>query len=154
MAITIQYLRTEDSYDHLIGSCALDCPLLSHRAESMKRLLFPQPVGGIKKQTDLEKLLIKHTLNIELHLSRMYRIRNTIIHNAAINLDIASTAANLKYYLTFILCYTITELTENREIRSTEDYFVTQEIMYNSLLSQKFPSNKLFEIKTHFEFIT
>jgi len=149
----LTYLKNVAAYDYIINNLATDSPLLAHRAEKIKRILFPLPQAPSNIQSDLEKLIHRHTANLELHLSRMYRIRNTIIHNAAINMDIISTAENLKYYLTFILCYSIAELIENTAVKCIEDFLVSHEIIYNSLCEEKFPKEKLFAIKTHFDII-
>lgn len=57
--------------------------------------------------------ILKHGTNLERHLTRCYRIRNEIVHDAAIHLNIESITGNLKYYLTFILHALIYYLDEN-----------------------------------------
>lgn len=54
----------------------------------------PNKIGGSLK---------KHQENLIWNITRLYRIRNEIVHNAAIKNGIYTNIAHLKYYLTFIL---------------------------------------------------
>jgi len=84
-------------------------------------------------------------------LTRCYRIRNEIVHDAAIHLNIESITGNPKYYLTFILNSLISYLDDTpvdinmNGFLSIEDYFILQEIRYNSLLKSVFNIDQLME---------
>lgn len=149
----LKYLESEESYTFIIERLRKDFPLLTHRAAFIKKLLFQKDLENKKTISELEVLIDRHTKDLELHLSRMYRIRNTIIHNAAINMDIISTAANLRYYLTFTIVSLIKELTESSILECIEDVFITQETKYNSLKEGKFEKHTLLSIPTNFDFI-
>ena len=155
---SLDYLMVVDAYDKIINDHSTDFPLLAHRAIKLKKVLFPPapanpPAGKQRPRMPIEFLMHRHIKHLELHLSRMYRIRNTIIHNAAINMDIISTTASLRYYLTFILSAAIKELTENGNLTSIEDFFLTQDITFDSLQDENFPIDKLLALGTHFEFL-
>lgn len=44
-----------------------------------------------------------HKKHLLQHISRIYRLRNELVHEAAIKQDIANVTSNLRFYLTFIL---------------------------------------------------
>ena len=51
----------------------------------------------------IKEYLRRHRTNIERHLIRIYRLRNELVHEAAIKQDIASVTSNVRYYLVFVL---------------------------------------------------
>lgn len=55
------------------------------------------------KEKDIRKYLELHRQNVTWQIARIYRLRNELIHEAAIKQDIESLASNLRYYLIFIL---------------------------------------------------
>lgn len=70
--------------------------LLKFRLKKFKSRLF----------TESEKrkgYIQNHRANLEAHLSRIYHLRNELIHEAGINQDIEDLTSNLKYYLIFLL---------------------------------------------------
>jgi len=74
--------------------------------------------------------LRKHQENLVWNITRLYRIRNEIVHNAAIKNGIYTNIAHLKYYLTFILNSILDFMAENAidvdndgKI-SIDDYFI------------------------------
>lgn len=83
----------------------------------------------------------KHQENLKWNLTRLYRIRNEIVHNAAIKNGIYVNIAHMKYYLTFILNSILdfmanTPIDVNNDNRITiEDFFFAQDIMLGSLKS-------------------
>jgi len=102
----------------------------------------------------LAEAIIKHRKNLDWHLTRIYRIRNEIVHDAAIHLNIESITGNLKYYLTYILNGLIDYL-DNAPLDinsdgfiTIEDYFLLQEIRYNSLNTSGFNLEVLMNEKS------
>ncbi|WP_212006045.1 hypothetical protein [Chitinophaga sp. HK235] len=139
----LQFLKNEATFDHILQHYSTTYPLLAYRAAKYKNFL-------INKST-LGRVISKHRTNLERHLTRCYRIRNEIVHDAAIHLNIESITGNLKYYLTFILNGLISYL-DNTPVDinmngylSIEDYFILQEIRYNSLENCKFKLEDLLE---------
>lgn len=127
----LQFLKDEATFDLLINNYSQSHPLLAFRADFYKK--FVTDKGAICKA------VIKHRTNLEWHLTRCYRIRNEIVHDAAIHLNIESITGNLKYYLTFILNGIVSYL-DNTPVDinmngflSIEDYFILQEIRFNSI---------------------
>lgn len=53
-----------------------------------------------------------HRNNLEFHITRIYRLRNELIHEAAIKQDMANVTSNLRFYLVFILNQLIAFLIE------------------------------------------
>lgn len=75
--------------------------LLKYRLSKFKSRLF----GHSDKRENYIKF---HRKNLESHLSRIYHLRNELIHEAAINHSIEDLTSNLKYYLVFLLNQMIT----------------------------------------------
>ena len=73
------------------------------------------------------------------NISRLYRLRNEIVHNAAIKSNIQPSVSHIRYYLTFVLYSILSFLadspvdTNNDGQISIEDYFITQEIKLANL---------------------
>lgn len=146
------YLSKAETYNWIIDNLSQEFPLLSYRALRLKEILFTEIQEG-NNQTPIEKRLKKHKRDLELHLARMYRIRNSIVHDAAIGKNIITITANLKYYLVFIISHIIKALEENHALRSIEDLFALDEATYDSLEKERFPIKKILAINTHFEMI-
>ena len=90
----------------------------------------------------VQDLLRKHTDNLIWNITRLYRIRNEIVHNAAIKNGIYTNIAHLKYYLSFILNSIIDFMSEDQvqtgdHNLTIDDYFTTQEVLYSCLNKQK-----------------
>ncbi|RXJ49559.1 hypothetical protein [Gelidibacter gilvus] len=87
--------------------------------------------------------LKRHSDNLYWNLTRLYRIRNEIVHNAAIKNGIYIHISHMKYYLSFILNSILDFMADepadiNNDGKVTiEDYFITQEIIFGSLKGEK-----------------
>ena len=143
------YLETEASYDHIIANS--DSPLMIFRARYYKELLSdPNKVRGV---------LENHQKNLEWNLTRIYRIRNEIVHNAAIKEDIAVLTSHLRYYLTFIINGLIDFLinrqmdVNNDQRISIDDYFLLQDLTLSSLETQGMTFADLIKIENPMELI-
>ena len=139
----LYFLKDVAIFDYIINNFSISNPLLAFRAECYKQFITDKKAIG--------KVILKHRSNLEWHLTRCYRIRNEIVHDAAIHLNIESITGNLKYYLTFILNGLISYLDDTpidinmNGFLSIEDYFLLQEIRYNSLLTSGFKMEQLIE---------
>ncbi len=74
--------------------------------------------------------LKNHERNLEQHLARIYRLRNELIHEAAIKQDIANVTSNLRSYLVFVLnqliyCFSSDKLTS--PITEMSEFFLEYE---------------------------
>ncbi|HEU4470870.1 MAG TPA: hypothetical protein VFR58_07305 [Flavisolibacter sp.] len=141
----LDYLKDAATYDNIIDKFFDEHPLLAFRAHKYRQL-----ITGTKKIGDE---IIKHRTNLEWHLTRCYRIRNEIVHDAAIHLNIESITGNLRYYLTYILnglleyLDTSAEKSMDRPV-TISDYFLLQEIKYESLSKSGFQLEKLMAEKS------
>ncbi len=141
----LEYLKNTNTYDFIIGNYSEAFPLLAFRAYKYKSMICE---GKISAE------ILKHRTNLEWHLTRCYRIRNEIVHDAAIHLNIESITGNLKYYLTYILNglldyldNTASDINMDGMVTIT-DYFLLQEIKFNSLKTSGFDLNRLMEEKS------
>jgi len=127
----LEYLKSEESYNLLINQST--SPLIVFRAQYYRYLL----IDGKKMKDTLEK----HQKNLEWNLTRIYRVRNEIVHNAALKEDLTVLTSHLRYYLTFIL-NGLMEFFINHPVDvdkdkffSIEDYFLFQDLKLSSLSS-------------------
>ncbi|WP_316753733.1 hypothetical protein [Pedobacter gandavensis] len=104
-------------------------PLIAYRASQLGSVLAPVTGNHL-----IKKYVEKHQKNSLIHFTRIYRLRNEIVHDAATNTNNESIAANLRYYLTFILNGVIDFLSvvDSRH-KGIEDYFTLNEIYLANL---------------------
>lgn len=69
---------------------------LRYRLKKMKARLF-------NKSVDRKEYISNHETNLQHQIARIYRMRNELIHEAAIKQDIENVTSNLRYYLVFLL---------------------------------------------------
>lgn len=123
------YLTNQPIYEEIIAHSPNE--LLKFRASYFQK--------WVEDPSNIEQSLRRHTTNITWNLTRLYRIRNEIVHNAAIKQGIYVHISHLKYYLTFILNSILDFMAEipvdvdNDGKVSIEDYFNAQSIMVGSL---------------------
>ncbi|MEO8535787.1 MAG: hypothetical protein ABI441_18670 [Flavobacterium sp.] len=130
---SLMYLTKNKTYNDIILNT--DNELLKFRA------LFFQK--WVQDPSNIATAIRKHSENIRWNLTRLYRIRNEIVHNAAIKNNIHVNISHMKYYLTFIL-NSILDFMSNDAIDvdgdnkiTIDDFFIAQDIMLGSLRSQK-----------------
>lgn len=128
-----------DFYQETIIQLKDKYPLLAYRAEKLKNWFQSND-----KPLNATKYIKKHRDNLESHFTRIYRVRNEIIHDAATNTNNEHITSNLRYYLTFILNEIIDFLHRNGSNKtSIEDYFIWNEIEVGNIA---FLGNKLEDI--------
>ncbi|RPD42603.1 hypothetical protein [Chitinophaga barathri] len=125
----LEYLTNHATYQQII-----DCSpneLLKFRAKYFRK--------WVEAPNNIQSTLRKHEINLTHNFTRLYRIRNEIVHNAAIKRGIYVSISHMKYYLTFILNSILDFMaeqsvdTDNDGKVSIDDYFIAQEIMLGSL---------------------
>lgn len=128
---SLEYLINEDTYVNLINLCEEENPLMSDRAFKFKKTLSDNKI--------LQNSLKKHIQDLEGNIYRIYRVRNEIVHNAAIKNNISELTSHLQYYLIFMLSsimdfFTsdVVDINNDNKI-SIEDYFITYRLQYESL---------------------
>ena len=88
-----EYYWNKKDVDSFINS--IDDILLKYRLLNMK--------SHLRNSDSIKEYLNQHKKNLEQHITRIYRLRNELIHEAAIKQDIANVTSNLRSYLIFIL---------------------------------------------------
>ncbi len=78
----------------LTFNAAIDI-LLKYRIKNMK--------SHLHDRSKVKEYLDKHMKNLVWHLSRIYHLRNELVHEAAIRQNIEGVANNLRSYLAFML---------------------------------------------------
>jgi len=144
-------LGVESFYLETATNLLNDYPLLAFRAMELHQWFFE--AGG--KPPNASGYIKKHRENLEMHFTRIYRLRNEIIHDAATNTNSELIASNLRYYLTFILNELIDFLSKNptKEI-SIEDYFILNEIELGNIQNNGYPLAQMLEVDCSIGFIS
>lgn len=144
------FLKNESFYND-VGTILLnDYPLLAYRALKLKQWLFKPD-----KAANATDYINHHKENLEIHFTRIYRLRNEIIHDAATNTNNEQIASNLRYYLTFILNEVIDFLyNQSTSQLSIEDYFILNEIKLGNIAQQGYLINDLLSVDCSIDFIS
>ena len=78
--------------------------LIGEQTNILMKYRLTQFKSNLLTQTERrKKYLQRHRENLEAHLSRIYHLRNELIHEAGINQNIEDLTSNLMYYLIFLL---------------------------------------------------
>lgn len=129
----LKYLLNDRTYKSIIENSNYE--LIKYRTQYFQKW-FQEP----NKITDV---LNNHGKNLEWNITRLYRIRNEIVHNAAIKNNITTHISHLKYYLSFMLNSILDFMTENNVDLdndgkiSIDDFFISQEIILGCLSNEK-----------------
>lgn len=144
------YLQNPDFYEQ-IGTLLINThPLLAYRALKLKEWIFKSGGGFC-----ISDYLKRHEANLHIHLTRIYRLRNEIIHDAATDTNYEQIASNLRYYLTFMLNSIIDHLyTTKTTNASIEEFFTLNELYYENLKQKGFPLNEMLNVKSSIDFIS
>jgi hypothetical protein len=133
-AENLEYLMNETVYNNFISKIE-DYPLFAFRAARLQSL-FNNP-------KNLRAMIDQNMENLEWNLTRLYRVRNEIVHNAAIKSDIESLVSHLKFYLLFTICSLIDFFAEKADDYnfdgkiSLDDYFELREMRFDNLTYEK-----------------
>lgn len=144
------FLQDEHFYNEIGSTLINDFPLLSYRALKLKKWLFQN-----NKPSNATDYINHHKDNLEIHFTRIYRLRNEIIHDAATDTNNEQIASNLRYYLTFILNEVIDFLAKptNKEL-SIEEYFILNEIKLGNISQQGYLIKDLLSVDCSIDFIS
>jgi len=144
-------LKTETFYVQIEGALLNDYPLLAYRAMKLHKWFFP----GNGRAANATEYLKKHKSNLEIHFTRIYRLRNEIIHDAATNTNNEHIASNLRYYLTFILNELIDSFARITTLQvSIEDYFIQNEIEIGNIEHGGYLLEQLLAVDSSIDFIS
>jgi hypothetical protein len=133
-AENLEYLMNSAVYNDCVSQIN-DYPLYAYRAYRLQTL-FTDP-------KNLRAMIDISMNGLEWHLTRLYRFRNEIVHNAAIKSDIESLVSHLKFYLLFTICSLMDFFAEKAEDYnydgqiSLDDYFEIREMRFDNLMHKK-----------------
>ncbi|WEK37493.1 MAG: hypothetical protein P0Y53_08260 [Candidatus Pseudobacter hemicellulosilyticus] len=145
-----KYLETETFYLEISQQLLQKFPLLAYRAMKLQKWFF-RP----NRSADTSEYLKSHRNNLEIHLTRIYRLRNEIIHDAATNMNNEQIASNLRYYLTFILNELIDFFYQSeQQANSIEQYFILNEIKIGNIEQNGFLLRDLLAVECSLDFIS
>ena len=115
-------------------------PQIQHRLEKYVVLL--------NDKKELRGSIEKHIKRLNQHLTRIYRVRNELVHEGRTSVDLFLIAGHLRHYLLFSIEQITNELIENQTLGCLDDVFVYFE---NILERTKDANNikEIFEIKKY-----
>lgn len=125
-------------------------PLLKYRLLNMKSRLFTH-------KDKIKDFVTNHEHNLAWHIARIYRLRNELIHEAAIKQDIENVTSNLRYYLVFLLNQIIVyfanvkEEKEGQEV-SLENFFYEYEI-WKKRIKQSWDFNVIMSVPVEMDLL-
>lgn len=141
------YLTDVASYDKLINNYIGEYPLLSYRASRLKSHL-------LNNNEKRKKYLTKHKTHVDWHLIRLYRVRNELIHDAAMIENIENLTGNLRYYLNFTLNKLIEFFADspqqkvmNDKLMTVDDFFMHHLMILDNLVENEIPLEEAIKVK-------
>lgn len=96
--IRVQFLKEDDSiYDYVNDDVVntINNALEKYRAKKLK--------SHLRSKDAVRKYVMAHRIHLQQHITRIYRLRNELVHEAAIKQNIMSVTSNLRFYLVFVL---------------------------------------------------
>ncbi len=148
------YLQSREFYTQIATKLLDKYPLLAYKADKFNKRFFKDA----KADANAKEYLKEHKKNLEIHFTRIYRLRNEIIHDAATNTKNEQIASNLRYYLTFILNDIIDFLAnkqyEANETVSIDDYFILNEITLGNIEQNSSKLDNLLNVSCNIDFIS
>jgi hypothetical protein len=108
----------------------IDSIMLRYKLKSMKSRIFTT-----KEKT--KEYIKSHEKNLKWHIARIYRVRNELIHEAALTQEIEGITSNLRYYLVFVLNQMIVYFANaNSEREISIDDFYNEYYMIKTKISK------------------
>lgn len=109
---------------------SIDSIMLRYKLKSMKSRIFTT-----KEKT--KEYIKSHEKNLKWHIARIYRVRNELIHEAALTQEIEGITSNLRYYLVFVLNQMIVYFANaNSEREISIDDFYNEYYMIKTKISK------------------
>ena len=117
-------------------------PLLSYRAWKLRNRIK----DGANQA--FSEYLTRHHTNMVWHLSRIYRVRNQIVHEASYQTINPTLAANLRYYLASVLNLSLDYFSkETLEATNIGELFALLQLRLKSLEAEGYPYDKLLSMQ-------
>ncbi|OHU91845.1 MULTISPECIES: hypothetical protein [Pseudoalteromonas] len=130
-------LKTEDFAEQIKSSLS-DHPYAQYR--------FMQFINLCSNPYELSNKVDAHRDKVELHIHRIYRIRNAIVHNASSHERLQLLVVNLEHYLRSTLNALVYTVIRSKAILSPEEAFVRYQHSANRVFIEMDPS-KLYSGK-------
>ena len=149
-----EFLKDKVFYQEIETELIEDYPLIAYRAMKLKEWFFKNT--SATKPANAKNYLNRHKENLEIHFTRIYRLRNEIIHDAALNTNNQLIVSNLRYYLTFILNEVIDHLSNatTNGSKSIEDYFIGNELKLGNIEHKGFTLKDFLDVECAIDFIS
>lgn len=140
----------EESFYNAFSKFLPKYPLLAYRGMTLKHWFFKNGKAGNAKD-----YIKAHKEHLEIHFTRIYRLRNEIIHDAATNTNNEQITSNLRYYLTFMLNELIDFLSKpTADRKSIEEYFILNEIKLGNIEQNGYLLEDLLNVDCSLGFIS
>ena len=120
----IALIRDEKQFAEILKIKDIN-PLLRNRLQKLQIIL--------STSEEIRKVVNKNHNDIDLHLARMYRIRNKIVHNAAHDLSVSGITTNLVFYVTQVINTILYELTSCEFHSDIWDIFIKNKFTFEQL---------------------
>ena len=78
-------------------------------------------------------MIDQHEKRLVQHLTRLYRIRNEIVHEGASSLELELVCGHLRHYLLFSIEQITSAIANNDIIKNLDDAFVYYENIYKRI---------------------
>lgn len=145
------FLSNENFYLEIETGLMQRYPLITYRAMRLRKWFF----HGADKTVNAKGYIEAHMQNLEIHFTRIYRLRNEIIHDAATNTNNELITSNLRYYLTFILNELISFFSEqDQKATCIEDFFILNELKLGNIRHGGFKLEDLLALDCSIDFIS
>lgn len=119
-------LLEEAKRQDLINTAA-EYPLLQHRIRQMANI--------IRDNDSVLRAIRRHQVDVEWHIQRLYRIRNSIVHGGPLPKDLTGLVSNLAAYLWTILTEIIESFSLDRALSTIDDVIEKYVWLFQSLES-------------------
>lgn len=128
--------------------------------ERIPNLLMQYRVKELKRHfhhSDKTAKYIKaHQEHLEQHIERLYRLRNELIHEAAIKQGIENTTSNLRYYLTTIINLCLGYFSQenfSQDPRTMENFFWEYEYWWDLIKAKNYSKDILMRVPYNISFL-
>ena len=126
-----------------LNSDSLPFESITDPVKKERLLKYSQKLFDEKK---LKAGLEKHIQRLDQHLTRLFRIRNEIVHEGKSMANLALMNGHLRHYLLFSIEQITNELSKNHSLSDLDDVFVYFENLVERIKSAK-DIKEIFEIK-------
>jgi hypothetical protein len=140
----IEYLIDKDNYDNAIGLMKTH-PLFAYRAKMIMEL-FDDPKR-------ISKMVHKSLDNMKRNLTRIYRIRNEIVHNASSISGMETVVSHMKFYLLFTI-YSVIQFFDERADDfnfdgriDIDDFFEIRELKFDNMFPKSDTNIEIEKLK-------